>query len=85
MGPVSIHNGLYGWYFYATHNHVDGYGSWIRFRFMNSTNGPELAVDAFIVNDFYGNFLSFANEVYKKFADDNWKNFALNLNIIYLA
>jgi len=59
--------------------------AWIRFRVMNSSSGPVLAVDASIENDFYGNFLGLGNSFYASMADRNWQSFAMNLDKVVLA
>lgn len=80
MGFTEAHNGLYGWYFWATKNHIDGVGSWIRFRFMNTSNGPALVVDAQIKNDFYLNALGITNNAYALAAQTNWNQFGWRLD-----
>ena len=77
MGTVEAHNGLYGWTFWATRNHVDGFESWIKFRFLNTSNGPTLAVDTLIVNTYW-----LGNPFYETMATVNWWVFANNLNSI---
>ncbi len=80
MGATEAHNGLYGWYFWATKNHIDGVGSSIRFRFMNTSKGPALVVDAQIKNDFYQNALGITNNAYAVAAQANWNEFGWRLD-----
>ena len=78
MGSVSTNpkNNFYAWQFNATKNHVDGLGSNIIFQLrINSLGSKELVVDAYIVKDFWGGNLEYAN-----MAKSNWKTFAENLS-----
>jgi hypothetical protein len=75
MGPTVQSANYASFEFYATRNHVDGYGSNIIFQFLQIGSKNYLVVDAYIVNS-----LDFIRGPYMAGAGLNWQIFAWNLN-----
>lgn len=76
MGPTFTGTNYRAFEFFATKNHVDGYGSNITFEFMLVGGKSKLVVEGYVVNDFFivGQYF------YVVSADYTWQLFANNLN-----
>lgn len=76
MGPTFKGTNYEAFEFFATKNHVDGYGSNITFEFMLVGGQSRLVVSGYVVNDFF----VFGQGPYVAFAGATWQIFANNLN-----
>ena len=76
MGPTFTGSNYRVFEFFATRNHVDGYGSKIAFEFLLVGGKSKLVVEGFVVNNFY----LFGQYFYVLSAGYTWQRFANNLN-----
>jgi hypothetical protein len=76
MGPTFTGTNYRAFEFFATKNHVDGYGSNITFEFMLVGGQSQLVVSGYVVNDFF----TIGQGGYVLGAGATWQIFAINLN-----
>lgn len=76
MGPTVVGQNYRAFEFFATKNHVDGYGSNITFQMVTDGGKNYLIVDAYVVNDFF----VIGQGAYVVAAGITWQIFANNLN-----